>query len=280
VIQRLYGTIGTVSFKERFWVLFLTLFFFLGSPGSAHPIQDRPRLPLSNLRGDSVDPTDKFFPGKFSGADLPAGTLVLTVDDGPSNRVEEFIDFVNGEQIPTTFFLIGKEIEEKENPGATLKRMKDSGHLVANHSYTHPHFPSLADPTEEVSKTDALLLPYITNQIFLFRAPYGDWDPRLPDILNTGKMKKYLGPIDWDIDGRDWECWSQGQLSPEQCGERYLSKTLEARRGVILTHDHGGPRGKTIEMLRWLVPRLKAQGFRFVRLDKVPSIYKEMSIEK
>src|SRR3954466_8650789 len=87
-------------------------------------------LAAAILLGDS----NPFIEGKYHGADLPERAIVLTVDDGPSDPADEVLDFVNAEKIPPTFLLIGRNIKDAR----TLERMKASGHLVANHTFTHP----------------------------------------------------------------------------------------------------------------------------------------------
>ncbi|MGH7192455.1 MAG: hypothetical protein ACREJM_02855, partial [Candidatus Saccharimonadales bacterium] len=48
-------------------------------------------------------------------------------------------------------------------------------------------------------------------------------------------------------------------------------------RGIVLLHDSSEeddvrPRNRTFEMTRLLAPRLKARGYRFVRLDEIPRV--------
>jgi MYXO-CTERM domain-containing protein len=88
-------------------------------------------------------------------------------------------------------------------------------------------------------------------------------------------IDRIVGPINWDVDGEDWECWQKG-MTPESCADRYYRLlTGRARQnGIFLMHDrpefnvgHEGP----LSMTRLLVPRLKAAGFRFASIDEVLS---------
>ena len=67
--------------------------------------------------------------------------------------------------------------------------------------------------------------------------------------------------IGWSIDSEDWR--RPGSSAIEQ-------RILKAKPGsVILMHDGGGNRSQTVEALRSALPKLKAQGYRFVTVDEL-----------
>ncbi len=85
-----------------------------------------------------------------------------------------------------------------------------------------------------------------------------------------------VGPVGWDIDRFDWNCWRSG-ASAEECGQQYLAAIEEAGRGIVLLHDSSETEAMrngnlAFEMTRWLVPQLEERGYRFVRLDQVPGV--------
>ena len=83
-------------------------------------------------------------------------------------------------------------------------------------------------------------------------------------------LKKYLGPIMWDIevgdcgigDRRDGTLWTL-----EMCQQAYLERIESAGKGVVLLHDSAadpGDRGvnlrannRTHELVRWLAPEFE-----------------------
>ncbi len=207
------------------------------------------------------------------GSSLPQKVLSLTFDDGPAERTEEMGTYLFEQKIQGTFFVIGKEVAGKEKILAGLVK---KGHLIANHTFTHPRgFAGVKNPEEEIQKTDAVIAPYLQNGISLFRAPEGSWKPELVARFNKAGLGRYVGPINWDAGGRDnsrysmdWACWNSGKTVPE-CGRGYLTEIYEANRGIVLFHDN---RPQTMELIKWLVPRLKARGFVFARTDAVPEI--------
>jgi hypothetical protein len=66
-------------------------------------------------------------------------------------------------------------------------------------------------------------------------------------------------------------------LTPQQCGDRYMSEVERVGRGIVLLHDpyfiDGDPaKGGTVDMIEYVVPILKAKGYAFVRADQVPDV--------
>ncbi len=221
---------------------------------------------------------------QLSGASMPNKTVALTFDDGPGPRTVELAEYLHARNIQATFFVVGQNAAGATD---TLQKLKDNGHLVGNHTYTHADIAATADPIGEVRRTDAVIAPYVTDNIFLFRAPYGDWSARVADVLNQTDLRKYVGSIFWDIGGElsngfaaDWACWGQG-VSTSDCGDMYVSEANYRGRGIILMHDS---HSQTIDMVignqstgtPGLVDKLLSAGFQFVRADAVPSIAKAM----
>jgi peptidoglycan/xylan/chitin deacetylase (PgdA/CDA1 family) len=231
----------------------------------------------------------------LKGDGLPRGVVCLTYDDGPGPHTRELGRYLFAEQIAATFFVMGRHAESQRD---TLEQLRDWGHIIGNHTYSHPGLVALAlahgDMVGELKKTQEIIRPYITSEAVLFRAPYGNWREKKPDsaedsdvsvvadILNrSGQFGDSVGPINWDIVAEDWECWRQG-LSAEECARRYLAETERIGGGIILMHDSSEEesvrsRNQTMQMTKILVPELKKRGYRFVRLDVVPQVRKAIA---
>ncbi len=219
-----------------------------------------------------------------SGFDLPAKTVAFTFDDGPGLGTVALANWLKAQGVPSTFFVVGKVAK---NNTKALAAIKAAGHLVANHSTNHPVNPPFVKLSEsarlaEIRNTDAVIKPYITGNMFLFRAPGGSWNSRSATISNVADLRKYVGPVFWDVGGQltsrhaaDYACWGRN-ISVQECGRRYLNEILDRPKnnGVILLHDI---HDRTLSMVKQvLVPALKSRGFKFVRLDQVPNIAKEL----
>lgn len=226
------------------------------------------------------------------GTSLPAKTLSLSFDDGPGARTAELSTYLSAHGIASSFFVNGKMLTAGT---AVLQQIVDEGHMVGNHTQTHTSLTgrstgssplSAKQVVDEVTLTDALIAPFAGKRL-LFRAPFGDFDAETAAAINESPMKKYVGPINWDIgdhmgpeQAADWDCWTPGSdgvvLTTKQCGDLYLEEIDRVGRGIVLLHDpyfvDGDPSNGTVEMVKYIVPILVAKGYAFVRIDRVPAI--------
>jgi peptidoglycan/xylan/chitin deacetylase (PgdA/CDA1 family) len=240
-----------------------------------------------------------FFDRDIKGNRLPPKTLCLTYDDGPGEtagdgpgpRTPELARYLAEQGIRATFFVVGRRAERHPD---ILAQLRDGGHLVGNHTYSHPGLVSLAlsggDVVAEVARGDEVIRPYVSGGVVYFRAPYGNWrEKRAPgsaedravsivaEALNrSGRFRRDVGPVNWDISGHDYDYWREG-ASAEACAREYLERIEHAGRGIVLMHDSSvdealRANNRTLEVTRLIVPALREQGYRFVGLDAVPQV--------
>jgi peptidoglycan/xylan/chitin deacetylase (PgdA/CDA1 family) len=222
------------------------------------------------------------------GTSLPPMTLCLTFDDGPGEtsgsgpgpHTLKLAEYLSAQGVPATFFMVGKHAEQFFS---LPPRIRNLGHLVANHTYDHPQLVEFlaggGDLIDQVSRADAVLRNSIDGPTIFFRAPYGTWSNDVALTLNNNLAVAmgHVGPILWDIDGGDWYHWKEGH-SPQFAADVYLRAIQLAGRGIVLMHDSTADidvvkqLNRTLSMIQILIPALKAQGYRFVRLDAVPDV--------
>jgi peptidoglycan/xylan/chitin deacetylase (PgdA/CDA1 family) len=233
----------------------------------------------------------------YAGGSLGAKQIALTFDDGPASRTEELSAYLASQGIHAGFFVNGKNVAAYPN---ALAKLVADGHVIGNHTQDHADltdkvaFPvnaaGNAKLVTELTATDALIAPFVPSGRFMFRAPYGAFDARDYNVLHASAMDKYVGHIGWDIGSArtataaaDWACWQYNpQLTSKACGDLYANEIQTVGRGIVLMHDadYGNPSnhvatsglGNTVDMVKYLVPILKARGYTFVRVDEVPAI--------
>jgi len=231
------------------------------------------------------------------GTSMAPKTLALTFDDGPGPRTRQLSTFLKNEGIQAAFFVNGQSMGA--DAPEILQQLVDDGHLVANHTETHRSLTGTATATarltdteiiQELTDTDTKIDPFIPTKRYLFRPPFGDYDEATFNALATTPMNKYVGPILWDVGDKldeaagrvaDWDCWQDGtdgkRLTMQACGDLYITEIRRASRGIVLMHDPyynelDPEQLGTVDMVMYMVPILKQDGFTFQRVDMVPEI--------
>lgn len=177
--------------------------------------------------------------------------LALTFDDGPSPYTPQVLDLLGRYGIKATFCLVG---EEAQRYPALVRRIVAEGHALCNHSWKHDDLGVVpaAAARADIERTDAAIAAAVPGAtVPYFRAPYGSWGASAREGAKLGHT-----PLGWVVDPDDW-------LRPgaEVIADR-IEKQLEPR-SVVLVHDGGGDRKQTVAALRELIPRLRADGWRF-----------------
>ena len=151
--------------------------------------------------------------------------VALTFDDGPSAQyTPTLLEGLEKRGIHVSFFVIGENIEKPGN-AKILARMKEDGHVIGNHTYTHVNLSKLSEEQamEELNKTD-VLIQQATGKIPVFaRAPYG------AEPLTKEKDLERIY-VRWTVDPLDW--------MTEDAGQIVEAVVREVQDGdVILLHD-------------------------------------------
>jgi peptidoglycan/xylan/chitin deacetylase (PgdA/CDA1 family) len=201
-------------------------------------------------------------------------TVTLTFDDGPSAELTPVVlNVLKKYGVKATFFMLGNAAKSKM---ALVKRIRDEGHIIANHSYSHPNFHALStgSQTSEFSTTDSILSSMMPQNLKLFRYPYGNSTCGTNAL--AGKLG-YRGIVGWHIDSCDWAFAKNGYVTQKQANLCAVSASnmanyaghvvSEAKRrngGIILMHDVHSHTAYSVEEI---IVRLKREGFTFTNLD-------------
>ncbi|MBZ5513571.1 MAG: glycosyltransferase, partial [Acidobacteriia bacterium] len=199
--------------------------------------------------------------------------IAITFDDGPDPRfTPAILDILKAKGVPATFFVTGLAAN---NAPDVLRRTYAEGNEIGNHTYTHSHFDeaSATQLTLELKLTERLLESFLGTKTLLFRPPYGvDHQPESADEVALLPLAQSLGYIivGARIDPRDW-----GELdgSPPPPAATIVSRVLDqalARKGnIILMHDGGGNRSRTVEALPLIIDALRSRGFQLVSVSEL-----------
>lgn len=180
-----------------------------------------------------------------------ASAMTLTFDDGPDPRYTPgILDTLARYGVRAMFFVCGEMATDNRD---LLRRMVAEGHVIGNHTWTHPLIPSLSRPAlaSEIGRTSEVVQQAIGEAPVWFRAPYGAWNRAAFEIGAELGME----PLAWTVDTLDWK---------EPGTTTIVSRVLKgAAPGVIvLNHDAGGNRSQSVQALATYLPQLLGRGFR------------------
>lgn len=191
----------------------------------------------------------------------------LTYDDGPNPRsTPELLDVLARHNARATFFMIGNFVREQPD---LVRRVHAAGHLIGNHTMSHPFLASkrMDFVSREIRDCNALLEDTLGAPIRYFRAPFG---ARRPGILRFLR-EEGLTPVQWNAQGNDWEpIGVEGILATLAPG---LAKARARGRGSnILLHDgfdehQGYDRTDTVRATDALLQSAANKGIGLVTVD-------------
>jgi cellulose synthase/poly-beta-1,6-N-acetylglucosamine synthase-like glycosyltransferase/spore germination protein YaaH/peptidoglycan/xylan/chitin deacetylase (PgdA/CDA1 family) len=198
------------------------------------------------------------------------GWVALTFDDGPDGRwTPKILDILKAKHAVATFFVIGQNMQAK--PGL-VQREVDEGMMVGNHTWTHPNIADtpLTQTDLEINTTQRLFAVLTGKSMRFFRPPFfGDAEPSTPGEVEPLLIAQKLGYLiaGLRIDPDDWKKPPAAEII--QKAMQRLSDTGPAAGQVVLLHDAGGDRSRTVEALPGLIDAIRARGLRLVTIDQL-----------
>lgn len=165
----------------------------------------------------------------------------LSYDDGPSPYTPLLLNYLNDNDIKTTFFVVGSRVLSR--PEMLISEYM-SGHQISVHTWSHPYLTNLTNEeiVAELGWTKEVIRQTIGVTPRTFRPPYGDIDDRVRAIA----AQMGLTPIIWTtakgviFDTDDWNI-PAGTATGETSLARFdtiLNTGKELDTGIIvLQHD-------------------------------------------
>lgn len=132
--------------------------------------------------------------------------IYITFDCGYENGfTPDMLDVLKEEQVPAAFFVTQTFIRDNVD---LVKRMKEEGHLVCNHTVTHPCMPakSIEEQQTELAKCEQYMKEATGYDMDLFfRPPRGEYSQR------TLQMAKDMGYVTvfWSMAYLDYDVNNQ-----------------------------------------------------------------------
>jgi peptidoglycan/xylan/chitin deacetylase (PgdA/CDA1 family) len=196
-------------------------------------------------------------------------SLVLTFDDGPSEYTPRLLQVLAEHHVPATFFVLGERAMAMPD---LVRAITEGGHDVASHGWSHTAFTELdADAlSSEIRRTSDTIRELTGIDCKDVRPPYGRYDGKAVDWLARQNIVTWL----WTAEARDYE--------PSASVDRIVSNTLGSLSpgGIVLLHDGGGDRSRTVHALPRIIEGARYRGYRFVALRDVRASLRPIGNER
>jgi len=181
--------------------------------------------------------------------------LLINVAWG-SEELDEILDILDEHDVLASIFFEGKFAD---NHHEQVRDVLSRGHLIGNHSYSHPS-DWLTFSYEEFEREIVLtndILRSITNEEIIYFAPPGG---AFTEDTIRAAYDQGMYTILWSADSIDWRGEPAHVLV-----ERVMNRIEPG--GLILTH----PKPETVRALPEIIERVRAEGLEFRRVDEIVS---------
>ena len=185
--------------------------------------------------------------------------LYLTFDAGYENGYTAgILDVLKEREVSAAFFLVGDYLER--NPDL-VRRMTAEGHIVGNHTLSHPDMTGLDEAAFEGElRGMEQLYEEVTGQTLpkFYRPPQGLYSE---DDLKKAKAMGYK-TVFWSLAYADWD--NANQPNPDEAVEKLTGRLHDG--AVILLHATSKTNA---EILDRLITQWQSMGYRFAPLTEL-----------
>lgn len=185
--------------------------------------------------------------------------LYLTFDNGYENGyTPKVLDVLKERKVPAIFFVTGHYLKDKPE---LVKRMTEEGHLVGNHSWSHPDMSQISDgqiQTELDQVKDEIIRLTGQKEVRYLRPPRGIFSER---TLAVSRSLGYTN-VFWSIAYKDWD--TKDQKGAAYAYEKVMSQLHPG--AVILLHSVSKDNA---EALGRIIDEARKQGYEFKSLDEL-----------
>ena len=183
--------------------------------------------------------------------------IYLTFDEGyEAGYTAQILDILKAHDVKATFFITSHYLNTASE---LVERMINEGHIVGNHTCSHPSMPSITDEEieKELMQLHQAVYEKFNYEMKYMRPPKGEFNER------TLKKTAELGyeTVMWSFAYCDWDEKKQ--------------PSIEEAKKIIINNFHNGeimllhPNSKTnSEVLEEVIKEAKNQGYEFELLDQ------------
>ena len=215
--------------------------------------QEEGKPPVGNTSQSALAAYDAAFLGSTE-----EPVLYLTFDAGYENGcTAQILDVLQAHHVPAAFFLVGNYLEQ--NP-ELVQRMADEGHIVGNHTWSHPDMSKITDRESFTRELEQVEEAYreITGKDMekFYRPPQGIYSEE------NLKLASELGykTVFWSLAYVDWN--REAQPTAEEAFAKLIPRVHNG--AVILLHSTSTTNAAILDEL---LTKWEDMGYRFAPIS-------------
>lgn len=217
--------------------------------------QTEGRTPQGNASAPELKKYDAYFCGN---EDQPV--IYLTFDAGYENGyTAQILDVLQAHNAPAAFFLVGNYLQQEPE---LVQRMLDEGHIVGNHTWSHPDIATVQTKEaleEQLTKLEDLFREVTGREMSkYYRPPQGKYSQ---DNLELAQSLGYT-TVFWSLAYVDW--YENDQPTRDQAFDKLIPRIHNG--AVVLLHSTSRTNA---EILDELLTAWEDLGYRFGTLDEL-----------
>lgn len=155
--------------------------------------------------------------------------IAFTFDDGPNPKTTpKLLGILAKHNIKAVFFVLGEKIATPEGR-QIVERAHREGHLIGNHSHSHPNLKKLSEQQirSEITRTHDLICECVSG-CKIFRPPYGAINSMVNKVLRDLDYDSVM----WNVDTLDWKLKTNGAWV-----EHGMTQIKNREDSLVLMHD-------------------------------------------
>lgn len=196
--------------------------------------------------------------GKYNAIFIKDNTkkIYLTFDEGYENGyTAKILDSLKEKKVPAVFFVTYDYAKRNHD---LVQRMIDEGHVIGNHSYTHPSMPtlSLTKASGEITNLHNYIKENFNYTMTLFRPPMGEFSERTLALAQSLGYKSVF----WSFAYVDWN------TNKQMGSDKAYTKVVSGLHNGAIYLLHAVSKDNA-EILGSFIDEAKKEGYEFSKLS-------------
>lgn len=196
--------------------------------------------------------------------------MALTFDDGPYIYTSALLDLLQQYDAKVTFFVAGNNLGKGQidDPStawpAIIRRMRDEGHQIGSHTWSHPDLSSVPAATreQEMRKNEMALRNVLGFFPKYMRPPYGSCTAASGCLDQLTQLGYHI--INWDVDTKDFENDSPDLI--QRSKDLFDAGFDGSGSRIVLSHDT--KQQTVVTLAEYMLESVLSKGFRAVTVGE------------